>query len=160
MHHSNNENLRTLFFSWLRPLIVLIWILPRQPILKLAIYIYRGPTGSHLITTVNCHSSFRFPPQHTLRARGVCSRIPHPRQISRDSHGQLSTHVYILHIIPFLGCPPHSPPTTAANTTRTIQPPIFFPFTIKTFYRSNFLFTIIPQPFFPAHTSHIPPHRP
>jgi len=37
-------------------------------------------TGSHLITTVNCHGSFRFPPQHTLRTRGVCSRIPHPRQ--------------------------------------------------------------------------------
>jgi len=50
----------------------------------------------------------------TLRARGVCSRIPHPRHISRDSHGQLSTHVYIAHIIPFLGCPPHSTPTTAA----------------------------------------------
>ena len=31
-----------------------------------------------MITTVNCHSSFLFPPQHTLRARGVCSRIPHP----------------------------------------------------------------------------------
>ena len=93
--------------------------------------------GVHLITTIYCHCSFRFPPQHTLRARplavpsgalraaslrsiaspahrGVCSRIPHPRQISRDSHGQISTHVYILHIIPFLGCPPHSPPTTAA----------------------------------------------
>ena len=48
------------------------------------------------------------------RIRGVCSRIPHPRQIFRDSHGQISTHVYILHIIPFLGCPPHYPPTTAA----------------------------------------------
>ena len=38
--------------------------------------------------------------------------------------------------------------STAANPSRTIQPPIFFPFTIKTFYRSNFLFTIIPQPMF------------
>ena len=134
--------------------------------------------GVHLITTIYCHCSFRFPPQHTLRARplavpsgalraaslrsiaspahrGVCSRIPHPRQISRDSHGQISTHVYILHIIPFLGCPPHSPPTTAAIPSRTIQPPIFFPFTIKTFYRSNFLFTIIPQPMSSPHFSHL-----
>lgn len=80
------------------------------------------------------------------RPRGICA-----------SHGQISTHVYILHIIPFLGCPPYSPPTpaepipTAANPSRTIQPTIFFPFTIKTFYRSNFLFTIISQPIFPAH---------
>ena len=40
----------------------------------------------------------------TLSPHGVCSRLPHPRRISRDSHGQISTHVYILHIIPFLGC--------------------------------------------------------
>ena len=40
----------------------------------------------------------------TLRALGVCSRIPHMRQICRYSHGQISTHVYILHIIPFLWC--------------------------------------------------------
>ena len=52
-----------------------------------------------MITTVNCQSSFRFPPQHTLRARGVCSRIPHPRRISRDSHGLFFAHVYLLHII-------------------------------------------------------------
>ena len=95
-----------------------------------------GATGSDLIATVNCHSSFRIPPQHTLSPRGVCSRIPHPRRISRDSHGQISTHVYILHIIPFLGCPPHSPPTpaepipTAANPSRDSQPTIFFPLTI------------------------------
>ena len=38
------------------------------------------------------------------RIRGVCSRIPHLRPFRRDSHGQLSTHVYILHIIPFMGC--------------------------------------------------------
>ena len=63
-----------------------------------------GSTGSHMITTVNCHSSFRFPPQHTLRARGVCSRIPHLRHFRRATHGQITTHVYLLHIIPFLGC--------------------------------------------------------
>ena len=46
-----------------------------------------GPTGSHLITTVNCHGSFRFPPQHTLRARGVCSRIPHSRRNNSETTG-------------------------------------------------------------------------
>ena len=40
----------------------------------------------------------------TLSPRGVCSRIPHLRPFYRDSHGQISTHVYILHIIPFMGC--------------------------------------------------------
>jgi hypothetical protein len=32
----------------------------------------------------------------TLSPRGVCSRTPHPRPFRRDSHGQISTHVYIL----------------------------------------------------------------
>ena len=45
--------------------------------------------------------------------------------------------------------------STAANPSRTIQPPIFFPFTIKTFYRSSFLFTIISQPMFSSPCSSI-----
>ena len=64
----------------------------------------RGATGSHLITTVNCHSSFRFPPQHTLRARGVCSRIPH-FGVHPPPHVHFSAHVCVPYIIP------HSPPS-------------------------------------------------
>ena len=48
------------------------------------------------------------------RIRGVCSRIPHPRPFRRDSHGQISTHVYILHIIPFLE-------TTGSDTIATVN---------------------------------------
>ena len=44
---------------------------------------------------------------------------------------------------------------TAAIPSRTSQQPIFFPFTIKTFYRSNFLFTIISQPMSSPHFSHL-----
>ena len=40
----------------------------------------------------------------TLSPRGVCSRMPHLRRICRATHGQLSTHVFLLHIIPFMGC--------------------------------------------------------
>ena len=40
------------------------------------------------------------PTLKTLRARGVCSRIPHSRHFFMPHHGQISTHVYIPHIIP------------------------------------------------------------
>ena len=49
-------------------------------------------------------SVFRGSNHNTLSPRGVCSRITHPRQICRAPHVQISTHVYLLHIIPFLGC--------------------------------------------------------
>ena len=61
------------------------------------VWIGCGPTGSHLITTVNCHSSFRLPHQHTLSPRGVCSRIPHMRLFRRDSHGPYIAHVYAVY---------------------------------------------------------------
>ena len=53
-----------------------------------------------MITRVNCHSSFRFPPQHTLSPRGVCSRIPHPG-VCPPQHVPFSVHVYV-YIIPYL----------------------------------------------------------
>ena len=37
------------------------------------------------------------PPQHALRARGVCSRIPHLRLFRRDSHGLFIAHVYAVY---------------------------------------------------------------
>ena len=41
------------------------------------------------------------PHSKTLRARGVCSRIPHLRLFRRAHHGLLIAHVYA-HIIPYL----------------------------------------------------------
>ena len=51
----------------------------------------------------------------TLSPRGVCSRIPRPRHISRDSHGQISTHVFLLHIIPL---PPSTRSTRLTSSFR------------------------------------------
>ena len=55
----------------------------------------------------------------------------------------------------FSSHPCRTNPPPAAILSRSSQPPIFFPFTIKTFYRSNFLFTIIPQPMSSPHFSHL-----
>ena len=54
----------------------------------------------------------------TLRARGVCSRIPHSGVSSTPTHGQISTHVYVPYIIPFLRHPRHNHVNLAS-----IQPP-------------------------------------
>ena len=53
------------------------------------------------------------PTLKTLPPRRVCSRIPHPRQIFRDSHGLSIAHVCQLHIIPL--CP-------SACSTRLKEP--------------------------------------
>ena len=54
----------------------------------------------------------------TLRARGVCSRTPHLGVSSTPTHGQISTHVYVPYIIPFLRHPRHNHVNLAS-----IQPP-------------------------------------
>ena len=56
--------------------------------------------GPRLITTVYCHSSFRFPPLHTLCARGACNRIPHLGD-KQQRHVHSSVHAYV-RIIPHL----------------------------------------------------------
>ena len=54
----------------------------------------------------------------TLSPRGVCSRIPHLGVSSTPTHGQISTHVYVPYIIPFLRHPRHNHVNLAS-----IQPP-------------------------------------
>lgn len=83
-----------------------------------------------------------------------------------DKTGSLANHFRVFSVFRgstfsagYNGVRPHGKEvsSTAAIPSRTIQPPIFFPFTIKTFYRSNFLFTIIPQPVFSSPCSSILP---
>ena len=82
-----------------------------------------GATGSDLIATVNCHSSFLlqcYPPPWT--------NIP-PRQFRRATGNKLSSS--------------HSQLQPSLVQTSAFHSP-----------------TIIPQPIFQTHTSHISPHRP
>ena len=92
----------------------------------------------------------------TLSPRGVCSRIPHSRHFFMPHHGQISTHVYILHIIPFLRhsghhssnstaqqphftitvIPPTTPHTPLLNPVNPVNP-------VQNFYTLNTIYTAI-----------------
>ena len=62
---------------------------------------------------------FHMAKNDTLTPRGVCSRIPHFGVSCSPTHGQISTHVYVPHIIPFLRCPGHHRGTSTTHQPST-----------------------------------------
>ena len=62
---------------------------------------------------------FHVAKKDTLSPRGVCSRIPHFGVSSTPTHRQISTHVYVPHIIPFLRCPRHHRGTSITHQPST-----------------------------------------